>query len=132
LSRRRWLRWREARGFTLIEVIGALVIFSVGVLMVIQLSGALGYRMRYAGARSAAAVHAGSQIDSLEAAPFASVSVGTTVSTVTVEGIAYESTVTVTTITPVLKRIVVSIAPTSGSGPTYSATSYRSAVWNLW
>jgi hypothetical protein len=36
----------------LIEVIGALVIFSVGVLMVMQVSGAMGILMRYAGVRS--------------------------------------------------------------------------------
>jgi prepilin-type N-terminal cleavage/methylation domain-containing protein len=70
--------WASARaGFTLIEVIGALVIFSVGVLMVIQVSGALGTQMRYAGIRSELAVHANQRLDSLHAEAFASVATGT-------------------------------------------------------
>jgi prepilin-type N-terminal cleavage/methylation domain-containing protein len=132
LSRQRGRSSRGAPGFTLIEVIGALVIFSVGVLMVIQMSGALAYRMRYAGARSTLVVYGNERLDSLEAEPFSTVSAGTTVTALTVEGAAYQSTVTVTTVTPVLKRIQVTVAPVAGSGPTYTTTSYRSAVWDLW
>lgn len=129
MSRRRWRSPQGAPGFTLIEVIGALVIFSVGVLMVIQVSGALGYRMRYAGARSTLVVHANQILDSLEAEVFATVAPGTTIDTVSAEGMTFESTVTVTTITEVLKRIEISIAPTAGSGPTYDVTSYTSGTW---
>jgi prepilin-type N-terminal cleavage/methylation domain-containing protein len=116
-------------GFTLIEVIGALLIFSVGVLMVIQVSGALGRQMRYAGARSVLAVYANQYLDSLEAAPFTSVAAGTIADTFVVEGMNFESTVTVASVTQVLKRIDVSIDPITGSGPSYSVTSYRSDAW---
>jgi hypothetical protein len=109
----------------LIEVIGALMIFSVGVLMVIQVSGALGTQMRYAGLRSELVVMAGERID-LEALPFALLSTGTTVDTVTASGTAYARTVAVSAVTPVLARLDVSMAAIDGAGPAYSVTSYTS------
>lgn len=130
MSRRPWSPARPADGFTLIEVIGALVIFSVGVLMVVQLSGALGVRMRYAGARSELVVFANEKLDSLAAEPFTSLAPGTSLDTLVAEGTSFLSTVTVATVTPVLKRIDVSLAPMGGTdGPSHSVTSYSSAVW---
>jgi prepilin-type N-terminal cleavage/methylation domain-containing protein len=129
LSRRSCLSDSAAHGFTLIEVIAALVIFSVGVLMVIRLSGGLGVQMRFAGTRSELVVHANERLDSLEATPFASVVAGTTADTLSVQGIEYECTVTVTSVTAVLKRIDVSLAATGGEGPAHAVTSYLSAVW---
>jgi prepilin-type N-terminal cleavage/methylation domain-containing protein len=130
LSRRSWSYARAATsGFTLIEVIGALVIFSVGVLMVIQVSGALGTQMRYAGTRSELAVHASQRLDSLDAEPFASVTTGTWLDTLIVQGIEYECTVAVAQLTPVLKRIDVSLEATEGVGPSHSVTSYVAASW---
>jgi Tfp pilus assembly protein PilV len=124
---------RESRsilGFTLIEVVGALLIFSVGVLMVIQVSGALGTRMRYAGARSEIVVLANERLDSLAAEPFASLAPGTTTSTIAAEGMTFQRSVTITSVTPLLKRIDVSIVPTAGgSGPSHAVTSYSSAAW---
>jgi prepilin-type N-terminal cleavage/methylation domain-containing protein len=130
LSRRSWSPARPDAGFTLIEVIGALMIFSMGVLMVVQMSGALGVRMRYAGARSELVVYANERLDSLSAEAFTALAVGSTNSTLVSEGTSYQSTVTITLMTPVLKRIVVSIAPVGGAdGPSHSVTSYASAVW---
>lgn len=129
MSRRVWLSGPAVGGFTLIEVIGALVIFSVGVLMVVQVSGALGARMRQAGQRSALAVFASERLDSLEAVPFASLVPGTTADTFRVEGVDFEARATVTAITEVLKRIDVAVQPLAGPGPSYTVTSYTSAVW---
>ena len=129
MSRRSWSSARPAAGFTLIEVIGALLIFSVGVLMVIQVSGALGVRMRYAGARSELVVFANERLDSLAAEPFTSLAAGTVLDTLVAEGTAFQSTVVISAVTPVLKRIDVSIAPISGDGPSHGVTSYASAVW---
>jgi prepilin-type N-terminal cleavage/methylation domain-containing protein len=140
LSRRSWLSTRPVppevqdvrpiRGFTLIEVVGALVIFSVGVLMVLQASGALGSRMRYAGARSEIVVLANEKLDSLAAEAFGSLAAGTTQNDFTIDGQSFRRSVTITTMTPVLKRIDVSITPNAGSqGPSHSVTSYASAVW---
>lgn len=130
MSRSSWSPARPADGFTLIEVIGALLIFSVGVLMVLQVSGALGIRMRYAGARSELVVFANERLDSLAAESFAALTPGTSLDTLVAEGTSFQSTVTVTTVTPVLKRIDVSIAPIGGGeGPSHTVTSYASAVW---
>ena len=107
-----------------------MLIFSMGVLMVIQVSGALGTRMRYAGARSEIVVVANERLDSLAAVPFGSLAAGTTSATVAAEGMTFQSSVTVTTVTPILKRIDVSIAPVAGgSGPTHSVTGYASGGW---
>ena len=119
----------SADGFTLIEVIGALVIFSVGVLMVIQVSGALGTQLRYSGARSELAVFANERLDSLESLPLASLTPGTTVDTLSAQGLDYESTVAVTSVTGALSRIDLSIVPIAGQGPSHTVTSYSSAPW---
>lgn len=118
------------RGFTLIEVVGALVIFSVGVLMVLQLSGTLGRQMEWAAKSGALVAMAHERLDSLEALPFASLSEGTTTETVTVRGIEYTRTVTVTAITAVLYQIDIDLEPNGGvPAPGYGATTYSAASW---
>lgn len=129
MSRPSCVRARSAGGFTLIEVIGALVIFSLGVLMVMQVSGALGTQMRYAGASSELQARVSASLDSLEALPFSSLSPGTLVDTLTASGIEYEVTGVVTSVTSILKKIDISAAPTGGAGPSYSVTSYASGAW---
>ncbi|MEX2467082.1 MAG: hypothetical protein WD995_09230 [Gemmatimonadota bacterium] len=116
-------------GFTLIEVIGALVIFSVGVLMVIRLSTATGTQMRYAGVSSELAVRAAERLDSLDAAPFSALVMGVEVDALTMSGLAYERRVTLTRLTPLLARVEVVLTPVAGDGPTYTATSYVSEIW---
>jgi Tfp pilus assembly protein PilV len=117
-------------GFTLIEVIGALVIFSLGVLMVIQLTSALGRQMQYSAKASELVVRTEERLDSLESLDFDSISSGTTVDTLTVDGTAYGRTVAISLVTGILYQIDVSLAPLrSGAGPSYSATTYRAAIW---
>ena len=121
---------RPPRGFTLIEVIGALVIFSLGVLMVIQLTTSLGKEMRYSAKASEIVVRADEQLDSLESLPFDSITAGTTLDTFSVAGTPYSRTVAITLMTGLLYQIDVTLAPvSSGDGPTYSATSYRANGW---
>lgn len=121
---------RPSRGFTLIEVIGALVIFSLGVLMVLQLSDALGDQMEYAATASEIAVKVQERLDSLEAEPFSSLSAGTGEDTMMVNGTSYTLTATISTVTALLYQIDVDMSPASGySGPTYSATSYSADSW---
>jgi prepilin-type N-terminal cleavage/methylation domain-containing protein len=124
-----WSIEGTAGGFTLIEVIGALVIFSVGVLMVMQVGGALTTQTRYAGTRSELVVLANERLDSIAALPLASITTGTTDDTVAVQGWSYQRVVTITVLTPVLARIDVTLARVDGAGPAYSVTSYTSDVW---
>jgi prepilin-type N-terminal cleavage/methylation domain-containing protein len=124
-----WSIEGTASGFTLIEVIGALVIFSVGVLMVMQVGGALTTQTRYAGTRSELVVLANERLDSIAALPLASITTGTTDDTVAVQGWSYQRVVTITVLTPVLARIDVTLARVDGAGPAYSVTSYTSDVW---
>ena len=126
--------WRGSgpsrRGFTLIEVIGALVIFSMGVIMVLQLTGALSRQMEYAAKSSELVARAQERLDSLEALPFDSITVGTRQDTLTVRGIPYVRQATITSVTGLLRQIDVSLAPlTAGQGPSFSATSYAAARW---
>jgi len=129
LNRRSWASVQPTAGFTLIEVIGALVIFSMGVLMVIQVSGALGTQLRYSGASSELAVLANEKLDSLESLPLTSLSAGTTVDTTTTQGVDYECTLVVTTLTAALARIDLSLVPINAPGPSHTVTSYSSAPW---
>jgi prepilin-type N-terminal cleavage/methylation domain-containing protein len=126
--------WRGSgparKGFTLIEVIGALMIFSVGVIMVLQVSGALTRQMEYAAKSSELVARAQERLDSLEAMPFDSITVGDRQDTLTVRGVVYVRRATVTSVTGVLRRIDVSLVPqTTGDGPSYSATSYAATRW---
>lgn len=120
---------RHRSGFTFIEVVGALVVFSFGVLMVIRLSTATTTQMRYAGISSALALRAAERLDSLAAEPFASLTVGTDADIVVVSGLEYDRTVLLTQLTPLLMRAVVTLRPRGSEGPSYEVTSYVSEVW---
>ena len=110
-------------------MIAALVVFSLGVLMVVQVSGALGTQMKYAAARSEIVVLAHEDLDSLEATPFDSISAGVNYTIVTVEGLQYYSVSTVTEVTPVLYQIMVSLTSLQAGAPTYTTYSYTSDDW---
>lgn len=124
--------WPSPRtaGFTLIEVIAALLIFSVGVLMVIQVSGALTQQMQYAARSSEIVALAHERLDSLEATPFDSLASTAELDTLTVDGVPYIRTLFVTPITGMLKQLHVTLYPVvTGAGPVYSVTSYTSSEW---
>ena len=119
-----------SKGFTLIEVIAALVIFSLGVLMVIQVSGSVSQRIDWAATASEIVVVAQERLDSLETVPFASLAVGTSVDSITVRNKFYVMTTTVSSFTVLLKQVDISIAPGPAvSGPSYSATSFVGDAW---
>jgi len=97
--------------------------------MVLQLSAVLGIQIRYAAAQSEIIVLANERLNSLEATPFDSISTGTASDTTAVEGFAYRHEAVISEVNPVLYVIVVTLSPLGGSAPTYSATSYMSAIW---
>ena len=120
-------------GFTLIEVVGALLIFVMGVLMVMNLSSALTIQLDYSGTASEIVVVAHEQIDSLAATPFDSLEAKTEALDFTVgaEEIAYTKTVTVSLLNPLLYRIDVdvSLTDTLSRGPSYAVTTYSAGSW---
>lgn len=117
-------------GFTLIEVIAAMVIFALGVLMVIDLNASLAERMAYAARTSTIVVRAHERLDSLESMPFDSLSTGVTTDTLTIDGRPYQATTNVELITALLYTVNVTLAPVaSGEGPSYTALSYVARPW---
>ncbi len=115
--------------FTLIEVVGAILIFSAGVLMVIQLSRTLSVQMERSAVASVITAEVQEHMDSLTALPYTSVVVGSSSVTETVRGVSYRRTTTVSQYSPLLRRIVISMQPVSGSGPSRTSTSYSSDRW---
>ena len=117
-------------GFTLIEVIAALVIFSAGVIMVLRLTTALSRQMEYAAATSELVVRTEERLDSLESLPFDSLTLGSRSDTLTVRGIAYRRTVSVTAVTGLLRQIAVTMSRADGqAGASSSMTSFAAAPW---
>ena len=120
-------------GFTLIEVMGALLIFVMGVLMVLSLSSALTAQLDYSGLASEIVVVAHEQIDSLSATPFDSLEVKTEVNDFKVgpREIEYTKTVSVSLVTPLLYKIDVDVflKDTLALGPHYSVTTYTAGSW---
>ena len=128
--RLRRVRGPSPAGFTLIEVIGALVIFSVGVLMVLSLAGSLSRQMDWAAVTSELVVRAQERLDSLEAEPYSSLTPGSSDETLRIRGDSYARTVSVTSVTGLMYRLDVSIAPMDGAdGPSYAVTSYQVSSW---
>jgi prepilin-type N-terminal cleavage/methylation domain-containing protein len=117
------------RGFTLIEVIGALVVFSLAVLMATSLTTALAVQMRYSSIRSEIASHAQSRLDSIAILPYDSVDVGSIADTLVIQGSAYRNTLTVLQLDPRIREVQVSLAPVVPPGPQYRVVTYVVAPW---
>ena len=120
-------------GFTLIEVMGALLIFVAGVLMVLKLSSTLTIQLDYSGIASELVVVAHEQIDSLVAMPFDSLEAKTEQNDFKVGAmeIEYTKTVSVSLVNPLLYRIDVdvSLKDTLSWGPSYAVTTYSAGSW---
>ncbi len=116
-------------GFTLIEVIGALVIFSMGVLSVILLGGTLSVRMELAALRSELAVVGQERLDSLELVDYPNLTVGTTSSSASIRGETYTWSVTVSDSAVVIRHVALSGVPSSGSGPSFKGSAFVDRVW---
>jgi prepilin-type N-terminal cleavage/methylation domain-containing protein len=119
----------SADGFTLIEVIGALVIFSIGVLAVIGLGGTLTLQMERAALRSELALVGQERLDSLELLDYADLTVGTTTSSTSIRGETYTWSVTVSDSTAILRHVALSGVPSSGSGPFFKGSAFVDRVW---
>lgn len=120
-------------GFTLIEVIGALLMFSVGIVMMLGLTGGLSRSLEHSAINSLIAVEGQERMDSLTALTYANLTIGVRQDTLTVRGVRYQRTQTVAlcpACSPLVKKIDVALAPVGTTpGPTYSATSYLADPW---
>lgn len=116
-------------GFTLVEVMVAIVMLSFGVLSLARITSGLALELRRAGSQTAVVAAAQTGLETAEVRDFASVAVGATADTVTIRGRAFVRTVRVTAPGARVKRVDVTVAPLVPPGPTYTLTSY---VHNRW
>lgn len=119
----------SADGFTLIEVIGALVIFSMGVLLVMGLGATLTLQMERAALRSELSLVGQERLDSLELVDYTTLAVGTTTSSASIRGETYTWSVTVSDSTAIIRHVAVSGVPLSGSGPSFKGSAFVNRVW---
>ncbi len=119
----------STKGFTLIEVIGALLIFSTGVLMVINYAGTLSLQMERAALKSELAVVGQERLDSLELVSYGALTVGTTTSSMSIRGETYSWSITVNDSTALIRHAQVTATPASGSGPSFSGSTFAVRSW---
>ena len=118
-----------SHGFTLIEVVGAVLLFSVALLMVIQLSASVGEQLDRAAISVEIVSLARERMDSLESVAFDSLTVGADSDTMAVRGRSYSRAWSVSLYSPILKELSVSLSPVGGTGPSYSTASYKAGTW---
>lgn len=116
-------------GFTLIEVMAALVIFSMGVLMTINLTDAMSEQLEVAAVRSEMVARARTTLDSLEALGYLAVPVNSVERDFVFGNRTYEETWTVSRYSPLILQVRVEMEPASGTGPTHTLTSYLFGEW---
>lgn len=111
-------------GFTLIEVMGALVVLAAGVLIVLQITGSLAAQMENSATRSHVVRVGQERLDSLEALPFASLVTGTTTESIQIRGQPFVREVEITQEDILHITVEVSVEPETPPGPTFEATAY--------
>lgn len=118
-----------SKGFTLIEVLGALVIFSAGVLMLLGLTGVLSLQVRQSAQRSELSVELQNRLDSLQGVPYDSLAVGTRSDTVVFRGRTFVRTQMVLQAAPLVKEVQVTVRPEEGRGPEAAASAFVQYPW---
>ncbi len=120
---------RAHRGFTLIEVTAAVVIFLIGVLAVVNLSGAMSRRLERAAVGSELASRAVQQLDSIQGLPYTTVVPGFAEDTIVVRGRIYWREITVEQFSPLLRSIEVSLSPDADVGPSHTLHGFLGDRW---
>ena len=115
-------------GFTLIEVMAALVVFSIGVLLTVGLTTQLSRQMQRASLRSEIVVIAQQLMDSLMHTPYDSLVVLSTSGTVQIQGRQYVQTVHVQQI-DLMREVTVSLVPETPPGPDYQLVTFVPRPW---
>jgi prepilin-type N-terminal cleavage/methylation domain-containing protein len=122
-------------GFTLIEVIAALVVFSTAVLMATSLTAGLTTQMRFSALRSQVAARAVHRLDSMAVLPYDSVPVSVSLSTYSIQGQMYRDSLKVVQFAPRIREVQVSLSPVSScpptcpAGPRYRVVTYLVKPW---
>lgn len=116
-------------GFTLIEVMAALLVFSAGVIMMLGVTRGLSRSLEHSAINSLITAEGQERLDSLTSASYASLTPGAYTDTLSIRGIRYRRTLTVSQYSPLVKKVDVTVHPVSGPGPAYDASSYRSDTW---
>ena len=119
----------ETAGFTLIEVMGALVVFSMGVLLVLSLSGALSAQLRQSVMRSSVMVEVQEALDSMGGRSFDSLTVGSSQDTLWIRGSLYGRTKSVTQTHPITLTVSVTLEPLREPGPSHTASTFVLQSW---
>lgn len=113
----------------MIEVMGAMVLFTGGVLMVLNLSSSLNTQLQRSAMITELTSVVREQVDSMEAEGYAGLSVASTTATLSLRNISYTLTRAVTSYSPLVKQITVSLEPTQGTGPNRSYGTWVATTW---
>ncbi len=105
------------------------MIFSLGVLMVMSLTGTLSLRMETAAIRSEISVMGQERLDSLEVIDHDALPVGFTWAVTEVRGSAYYWVITVADSTALARHAKVWLLPSSGSGPSFTGATFVTKSW---
>lgn len=116
-------------GFTLIEVIAALLIFASGVLLLLEVSDNISQQMEYAAISSEMVSEAEQHLDSLSATAYVDLALGETTDTLSVRGVVYDRTVIVTQYSPLLRQIDLTMVPRTADAPSHSAHLWVADRW---
>jgi len=119
----------DRRGFTLIEVVGALVIFSVGVLVLLSLTGVLSLQLNRAGKSTSLAVAVQNRLDSLQQVPYDSLVLGSSADTIDLLGEPFLRRQLIVQAAPLVREIQVTVEPVDGRGPELTASAFVSRPW---
>ncbi|HSR42121.1 MAG TPA: prepilin-type N-terminal cleavage/methylation domain-containing protein [Longimicrobiales bacterium] len=117
-------------GFTLIEVMGALLIFAMGVLIAVELSDALAAQVERSAVRAEVVTTAQERLDSLDRLHYDSLDLGTRVDTLSIRGHPYVCSTVVEDYAPRVRALRVSVVPVVTAGwPSQSLSSYVYEPW---
>ena len=120
----------ERNGFTLIEVLGAMVVFTGGVLMVLNLAESLSQQVTRAALVSQISGIVREQVDSLEALGYAGLSDGETTASLTlIPNRTWTLTRTVSTYSPLVRQVTVALEPSGFSGPSRTYSIWVAGEW---
>lgn len=108
-------------GFTLVEVMVALVVLALGALSIMQVSLSVAVLMQRAGARTQLITAVDNRLESVQARPFGDLRAGTEEDTVVIRGLPYRRRVTIAAPNSRLREIRVEITSPSRGGPRHSA-----------